>query len=86
MNPLNAVRETRKTLFKIEELAGKSQGLWGNAWTNAVIAQHPDRDRWTQQTYQATRLHSDCMDILRRLLADLQEMAEDNINSADYSN
>lgn len=77
MNPLNAVNETRKALYEIEELAGKSQLLWDNAWTNAVIADHPDKDRWTQQTYQATRLHSDCMDTLRKLLRDLQDMAEE---------
>ena len=77
MNPLNAVSETRKTLYKIEELAGKSQSLWDNSWTNAVIADHPNKDHWTQQTYQATRLHSECMDALRKLLDDLQEIAEE---------
>lgn len=77
MNNQNAISETRNALYQIEELAGKSQGLWDNSWTNAVIADHPDKDRWTQQTYQATRLHSECMDVLRKLLNDLQELAED---------
>ena len=77
MNHQDAYQETRKALFQIEELAGKSQGLWDNAWTNAVIADHPDKDGYTQQTYQATRIHAECMDVLRKLLADLQALAED---------
>ncbi len=76
MNNQNAIVETRKALYRIEELAGNSQQLWDNSWTNAVIADHPDKDGWTQQTYRATRLHSECMDVLRKLLTDLQELAE----------
>jgi hypothetical protein len=76
MNHQNAIQETRKALYKIEELAGNSQQLWDNAWTNAVIADHPDKDGYTQQTYQATRIHAECMDVLRKLLSDLQELAE----------
>lgn len=78
MNPLNAVKETRTALYQIEKLAGKSQQLWDNAWTNAVVADHPDKEEWTQQTYQATRLHSECMDTLRKLLDDLQALAEED--------
>jgi hypothetical protein len=68
-------QDIRKVLYQIEELAGESQQLWDNAWTNAVVADHPDKAGYTQQTYKATRIHSDCMDILRALLNQLQEDA-----------
>lgn len=65
-------QDIRKVLHQIEEQAGESQQLWDNAWTNAVVADHPDKQHWTEQTYQATRLHSECMDKLRGLLDALQ--------------
>ena len=73
------IQEIREVLFEIEELAGKSQGIWDHAWTNAVVADHPDKDRWTQQTYEATRIHAACMDVLRTLAGRLQRENEERI-------
>lgn len=68
------LRDVLAELAEIEELESKSHGLWDNSFSNLAFGRlsAEAREECIQQTYQATRIHAEAMDRLRKVHERLQ--------------
>lgn len=65
-----------RDLLRIEELESESQGIWDDAISNLVYGRlTPEmRDKYVKNTYRATELHAEAMQLTRGLYSLIQQV------------